>query len=73
MGTEGPKLSPGKGRWPKSEAKRAFRRYRLAAATEYKEAKLRHLGTHGAANKGRQLGDSEKKQIEEKMRREGKL
>jgi hypothetical protein len=56
MEIEGPKLSPGKGRWPKSERKQALRKYRLNAATEYKRAaERRKYGTLGAASPVRRI------------------
>jgi hypothetical protein len=43
-----PKLSPSKGRWPKSDRKQAFRRYLLSAAAEWKQARIRRDGSQGA-------------------------
>lgn len=45
-----PKLSPAKGRWPKSERKRALRRYQLEAAEAYKDALRRRDGSSGATS-----------------------
>ena len=53
MAVIGIPLSPGKGRWPKSEKKRAMRRYQLTAAAEYKKAISR--GSFGAASKVRRI------------------
>jgi hypothetical protein len=56
MTFDGPKLSPGKGRWPKSEAKKALRGYRLSAAGEFKRALNKRLyGTQGAASPVRRI------------------
>lgn len=53
MGIIGVPLSPKKGRWPKSEKKRATRRRALDAATEYKKAINR--GSFGPASKVRRI------------------
>ena len=50
-----PKLSPNKGRWPKSEIKRARRRYLLTAGAAYKEAVRRRQGSQGAASAVRHI------------------
>jgi hypothetical protein len=56
MGIEYSKLSPGKGRWPKSPRKQALRRYQLDAATKYKRAsERRRYGTLGAASPVRKI------------------
>jgi hypothetical protein len=56
MGIEYSKLSPGKGRWPKSPHRRAVRKYLLEAATEYKRAsERRRYGTLGAASPVRKI------------------
>jgi hypothetical protein len=55
MSTEGPKLSPRKGRWPKDEKKRAIRRRQLEVATQYKKAKKRQDGSSGPASKTRHI------------------
>jgi hypothetical protein len=55
MRITGIKLSPGKGRWPKSKAKRAHRRYLLQAAGEYKKALKRRDGSQGAASAVRRI------------------
>jgi hypothetical protein len=60
-----PKLSPGKGRWPRSAAKRAKRRYLLRAAAQYKEASERRYGTLGAASPVRRIDPVTGKLIEE--------
>jgi hypothetical protein len=44
-----PKLSPGKGRFPKSNQKRAMRRYLLEAGGAYKRAVARGAGLHRSA------------------------
>ena len=49
----GPPLSPKKGRWPKSEKKRAVRRRQLEAAAEYKKAANR--GSFGPASRVRRI------------------
>jgi hypothetical protein len=51
----GMRLSPGKGRWPKSEAKRARRQYLLRIAGEYKKAIKRRDGSQGAASRVRHI------------------
>lgn len=50
-----PKLSPGKGRWPKNKNKRALLKYRYAAATAFKKATERKHGSQGAASKVRHI------------------
>jgi len=59
-----PSLSPGKGRWPKSQRKRAVRRYLFEAASEYKRARLRQLGTFGPASPVRRIDPKAGKVIE---------
>lgn len=49
MKIEGPRLSPGKGRWPRSEAKRETRRRKLEKATDYK----RSIEAMGGFNRSR--------------------
>jgi hypothetical protein len=49
MGIVG-ELGEPKGRWPKSERKRAIRRRNLKAAAEYKKAIERRDGSSGAAS-----------------------
>ena len=51
----GMKFSPGKGRWPKSKAKQAQRRYLLQAASEYNKAVQRKHGSQGAASDVRHI------------------
>jgi hypothetical protein len=56
-----PKLSPGKGRFPKSPKKRAMRRYLLAAGGAYKQAGMREGGfqrSRGAASECRTIDPS---------------
>jgi hypothetical protein len=52
---KGVPLSPAKGRWPKSERKRALRRYLLDAASNYREAMQRRDGSSGAASPVRKI------------------
>ena len=59
-----PKLSPGKGRWPKSEIKRARRSYLLKAGAEFKKAAIRRDGSHGAASEVRRIDPLTGKVIE---------
>jgi hypothetical protein len=66
MGIIQPRLSPGKGRWPrnkKNKEKRILhRRYLLNAAKEYKKAANRRAyGTLGAASAVRHIDPSEYK------------
>jgi hypothetical protein len=50
-----PKLSPGKGRWPKSPVKRLRREYLLKAGAEFKKAAKRRDGSQGAASPVRHI------------------
>jgi hypothetical protein len=53
-----PKISPGKGRWPKGEKKRAARKRNLSAAASIKTAIERQSGFYrssGAASPCRQV------------------
>ena len=50
MQMKGVPLAPKKGTWPKSEHKRAMRRYQLDAASNYKKALQRRDGSSGAAS-----------------------
>ena len=55
MQLKGVPLSPSKGRWPKTEKKRALRRYQLDAASNYREAMQRRDGSSGAASPVRRI------------------
>ncbi len=56
-----PKISPGKGRWPKDDAKRGRRKALLEAGEAHKKASARKHGSQGAASPVRHIDPAEYK------------